>query len=78
METVVASSVTDGVDGQIELEVTRTGDFNPPLAPFRDRLLVAGIETTVTTPEQFGEYVRAEVVKWAKVVKAAGIQPQSY
>jgi UMF1 family MFS transporter len=37
METVVASSVTNALDPEVELEVTRTGDFNPPLAPFRER-----------------------------------------
>ena len=28
------------------------------------------------TPEQYAEYLRTETVKWAKVVKAAGIKPQ--
>ncbi len=28
------------------------------------------------TPEDFGAFVRSEVVKWAKVVKAANIEPQ--
>lgn len=37
METVVASSVTHDVGGEPELAVSRTGDFNPPLAPFRER-----------------------------------------
>ena len=39
----------------------------------RDRLLVAGIEPAPPmTPEQFGDYLRTEVVKWGKVVKASG------
>lgn len=28
------------------------------------------------TPEEFGAYLRAETEKWAKVAKAAGIQPE--
>jgi tripartite-type tricarboxylate transporter receptor subunit TctC len=49
------------------------------LPDVRERLLAAGIEPAPPmTPEQFGEYLRAEVVKWGKVVKAAGIQPQTF
>jgi hypothetical protein len=45
----------------------------------RDRLLVAGIEPAqLMTPEQFGDYLRGEVVKWGKVVKAADIQVQTF
>ncbi|MCE9640310.1 MAG: tripartite tricarboxylate transporter substrate binding protein [Betaproteobacteria bacterium] len=40
----------------------------------RDKLLNVGMEPTTTTPEQFTEYVKLEVVKWAKVVKSAGIK----
>jgi tripartite-type tricarboxylate transporter receptor subunit TctC len=28
------------------------------------------------TPDDFGAMLRAEIVKWAKVVKAAGIKPE--
>ena len=49
------------------------------LPDVRDRLLTAGIEPApLMTPEQFGEYLRAEVVKWGKVVKAAGIKVQTF
>jgi tripartite-type tricarboxylate transporter receptor subunit TctC len=49
------------------------------LPDVRDRLLTAGIEPApLMTPQQFGEYLRAELVKWGKVVKAAGIQPQTF
>jgi len=30
------------------------------------------------TPEQFGDYIRTEIAKWSKVVKAAGIEPQTW
>ena len=43
------------------------------LPEVRDRLLAAGIEPApLMTPEQFGDYLRSEVVKWGKVVKASG------
>ena len=28
------------------------------------------------TPEAFGEHVRTEIAKWAKVIKASSIKPQ--
>ena len=35
-----------------------------------------GNEVAATSPEEFGAFIKAEIVKWAKVVKAAGIQPE--
>jgi tripartite-type tricarboxylate transporter receptor subunit TctC len=29
-----------------------------------------------STPEEFGTFIKAEIAKWARVVKAAGIQPE--
>jgi tripartite-type tricarboxylate transporter receptor subunit TctC len=29
-----------------------------------------------STPEDFGAFIRTEIAKWAKVVTAAGIQPE--
>ena len=39
----------------------------------RERLVSSGAEPVGSTPEEFAALMRAEVVKWAKVVKAAGI-----
>jgi tripartite-type tricarboxylate transporter receptor subunit TctC len=36
------------------------------------RLLGEGARFVATTPEQFGAFVRAEIAKWAPVVKASG------
>jgi tripartite-type tricarboxylate transporter receptor subunit TctC len=36
------------------------------------RLPAEGARFTATTPEQFGEFVKAEIAKWAPVVKASG------
>lgn len=37
-----------------------------------ERLAGLGAEPAPMTPEDFGRYVRQEVVKWAKVVKESG------
>lgn len=40
----------------------------------RERMLAVGLEPVGDPPEQFATYVRAEVVKWAKVIQQAGIR----
>jgi tripartite-type tricarboxylate transporter receptor subunit TctC len=42
----------------------------------RERMLNQGMEPTSNTPEAFGAYIRSEIVKWAKVVKASGAKPE--
>ena len=42
----------------------------------RSRLSGAGIEIQGGTPEAFGAVIRAEVEKWGRIVKEAGIQPE--
>jgi tripartite-type tricarboxylate transporter receptor subunit TctC len=45
-------------------------------AEIRERLARDGAEAVGTTPEEFAAYIQAETAKWAKVIKAAGIQPE--
>jgi tripartite-type tricarboxylate transporter receptor subunit TctC len=40
----------------------------------RERLYSIGAEPMSNTPEEFAAYINAEMVKWGKVVKAAGIR----
>ena len=40
----------------------------------KQRLDSAGFEPIGSTPEQFGTYIRSEVEKWTKVVRAAGVR----
>ena len=40
----------------------------------RDALLAQGAETIPTTPAEFGAFVKAEVAKWGRVIKEAGIK----
>jgi tripartite-type tricarboxylate transporter receptor subunit TctC len=42
----------------------------------RERLALLGFETHAMSASEFAAYVRAEVEKWAKVIKATGITPQ--
>ncbi len=42
----------------------------------RDRLAADSAEIVAGSPEQFAEFLRAEMVKWANVVKAAGIKAE--
>ncbi|MBI2296639.1 MAG: tripartite tricarboxylate transporter substrate binding protein [Betaproteobacteria bacterium] len=35
-----------------------------------------GAEVNTSSPEEFSTIIKAEVIKWAKVVRAAGIKPQ--
>jgi tripartite-type tricarboxylate transporter receptor subunit TctC len=44
------------------------------LPEVRSKLLGMGMEAEAGTPEQFSEYLRTEVAKWAKVVKATGLR----
>ena len=39
----------------------------------RERFQAQGVEPVGSTPEQFGEHIRAQMSKWAKVVKDAGV-----
>ncbi len=38
----------------------------------REKMLAQGAEPVGNTPEEFGNYIKAEIAKWAKVVKSSG------
>jgi tripartite-type tricarboxylate transporter receptor subunit TctC len=46
------------------------------LPEFRDTFLNMGTEPRGSTPEAFGNQVRAEIAKWGSVVKAIGLQAE--
>ena len=44
------------------------------LPDVRERLTTMGADGIGNTPQQFTAFIKAEIVKWAKVVKDAGIK----
>lgn len=44
------------------------------LAEMRDRLAVEGADPVSSTPEQFSAFLRAEIERWSKVVRAANVR----
>jgi len=42
----------------------------------KEQLSMQGVETTPTSPEQFGAFIRSEIAKWRKVLRATGAKPQ--
>jgi tripartite-type tricarboxylate transporter receptor subunit TctC len=42
----------------------------------RERMIAQGFEPLANTPAQFADYLRAETVKWAKVVREAGLRAE--
>jgi len=45
-------------------------------AEVRDRFRDVGVEIFWTGPQGFADYVKAELVKWTTLIKAAGIEPE--
>ena len=42
------------------------------LPDFKQRIEVDAVEPIGSTPEQLGDYIRVELVKWAKIVRDSG------
>ncbi len=60
------------VAGKLNVEINKA----LAAADVRAKLAAAGIEIQGGTPGVFADYIKAEVVKWAKVTKDAGIEPE--
>lgn len=41
-----------------------------------ERLRGLGAEVTTSTPGELNDYIRSEIAKWGKIIKAAGIKPE--
>lgn len=41
----------------------------------RDLYFKQGLAATPSTPEEFAAYIKSEIAKWSKLVKAAGVKP---
>ena len=67
---VVQAKTPAAIVKKLHAEITRA-----VAAPdVRERMLSQGMDPTTTSPEQFAAYMRSEIAKWAKVVKAAGVK----
>jgi tripartite-type tricarboxylate transporter receptor subunit TctC len=42
----------------------------------RDRIVGAGFDPMTSTPQQFAEFIKAESLRWGKVIKDAGIRAE--
>jgi tripartite-type tricarboxylate transporter receptor subunit TctC len=42
----------------------------------RERFMAQGVEPLGSSPEQFGEHIRAQMTKWARVVQDAGVKAE--
>lgn len=45
-------------------------------ADVQERMRNIGFDVVAGTPEQFGEFMRAEIARWRKVVETSGIKPE--
>jgi tripartite-type tricarboxylate transporter receptor subunit TctC len=63
----VPAAVIDRISTEVN-RITRLPDV-------RERFATLGVEATPNTPHEFAEYVRSEIVRWGRLVKAAGAQP---
>jgi len=52
------------------LNIEISGAIGAP--DLKERMTALGAESSVKTPDQFAQYVRDEIVKWAKVVRESG------
>jgi tripartite-type tricarboxylate transporter receptor subunit TctC len=41
-----------------------------------DKFVAQGADPVGSTPAQFGEYMRSESVKWARIIEASGATPE--
>jgi tripartite-type tricarboxylate transporter receptor subunit TctC len=69
---IVPSKTPTAVVTRIRDEIARA----ITAADVRERMLNQGLDPISNTPEQFAVYIKSEIVKWAKVVKASGAKAE--
>lgn len=68
---LVPAGTPQPVIARLNAEMTKTLSSDATKEQFRAQ----GLEATSTSPAEFGSYLRSEVEKWGKVVKASGARP---
>ena len=63
-----------GTSAEIVARVNRELTAIARLPAVRERLAAQGFDAQTNTPAEFSVYLRAEIAKWAKVVKAIGVR----
>jgi len=66
---LVPAGTPRAITNRLNKEITAT--LNTPTV--KDFLFKQGLDANPGTPESFGNYIKAETAKWAKVTKAAGL-----
>ena len=61
-----------GTPRDIVMKVNAESNKALQAADMKEKLLAQGAEAVGNTPEFFGDYIKAETTKWAKVVKESG------
>ena len=46
------------------------------LPDVRERMLSQGLDPVSMSPEEFTTYIKSEIAKWAKVIKASGAKAE--
>lgn len=69
----VPAAVPKPIIARLNAELVKV--LNTP--ELKTRLGQSGIDAVSSTPEELAAFVKAEVAKWTKVVKIAGVQPES-
>jgi tripartite-type tricarboxylate transporter receptor subunit TctC len=67
---VVAPKTPKGIIDKLAGEIGKS----QAMADFKDRLGTLGVEPFVNGPQQFGELIKSESAKYAKIIKAANIK----
>jgi tripartite-type tricarboxylate transporter receptor subunit TctC len=70
--TAVPAKTPPAIVAKLSQEIARA----LRLPDVSERLLSQGMEPTSSTPEEFSAYIRSEMTKWAKVVKASGAKAE--